>query len=100
MILIGLGANLPSAAGNPAETLRAALHELSGLEIVPRSISHFFVTPAWPDPAEPPFVNAVARVETKFSPQALLQRLHDVEGVFGRRRDRRNAPRTLDLDLL
>lgn len=100
MILLGLGANLPSQAGPPAATLRVALAELSLEGIVPVAVSRFFLTTAWPNPCDPPFVNAVARIETDHSPGVLLNRLLAVETRFGRVRDSANAPRPLDLDLL
>lgn len=100
MILIALGANLPSPVGEPAETLRAALEALGTHGVNVRAVSKFYATPAWPDPNDPPFVNAVAHIETALSPMALLAALHNVETAFGRRRSERNAPRTLDLDLL
>ena len=100
VILIALGSNLPSHAGNPSETLRAALHELGQNGVTPMQISAFYATKAWPDPADPSYVNAVARVETSLAPDALMARLHATEQTFGRVRGDRNAPRTLDLDLL
>lgn len=100
MILIALGSNLPSRAGSPAETLHAALAELARADVRVVAVSSFYETPAWPDPADPAFVNAVARVETSLSPAALIARLHAVEQAFGRARGEKNAPRTLDLDLL
>jgi len=100
MILIALGANLPSSVGTPEETLRAALQALSARGVTCESVSGFFRSPAWPNPADPEFVNAIARVATRLSPYDLLQTLHDVEDVFGRRRGERNAPRTLDLDII
>jgi 2-amino-4-hydroxy-6-hydroxymethyldihydropteridine diphosphokinase len=100
MILIALGANLPSTAGQPAETLRAALAALGTHGVDVRAVSKFYATPAWPDPNDPPFVNAVAHVETALSPTELLAALHNVETAFGRKRSERNAPRALDLDLL
>ncbi len=65
-----------------------------------REISSLYHTPAWPDPADPPFVNAAAAVETDLTPEALLAVLHAVETGFGRQRWLKNAPRTLDLDLI
>jgi 2-amino-4-hydroxy-6-hydroxymethyldihydropteridine diphosphokinase len=100
MILIGLGANLPSPAGPPAATLSSALGRLKQCGIGILSVSSFYETPAWPDPAEPSFVNAVASIATRLQPAELLTLLHDVEAGFGRVRDIPNAPRTLDLDLL
>jgi 2-amino-4-hydroxy-6-hydroxymethyldihydropteridine diphosphokinase len=100
MILIALGANLPSEAGLPAATLRAALNQLALSGAVPLGVSSFYQTPAWPDPADPDFVNAVARIETQLSPEKLMELMHSIEAAFGRERTIRNAPRTLDLDIL
>ena len=100
MILIALGANLPSPAGPPTATLRAALARLEERGVKILSVSSFYETPAWPDPAQPAFVNAVAAVESTLQPVELLTLLHGVETDFGRLRSAPNAPRTLDIDLL
>jgi len=100
MILIALGANLPSAAGAPAETLRAAIAAFQANGIAPVKVSRFRETDAWPDPSDPPYVNAVAQIETVLDPVALLAQLHEIERQFGRERHARNAPRTLDLDII
>jgi 2-amino-4-hydroxy-6-hydroxymethyldihydropteridine diphosphokinase len=100
MILVALGGNLESPAGSPAATLVAALGEMSAQRIRVLKVSPFYRTPAWPDPSDPPFTNAVARVATPLGPAGLLQGLHTIEAAFGRARSRPNAPRTLDLDLI
>jgi 2-amino-4-hydroxy-6-hydroxymethyldihydropteridine diphosphokinase len=100
MILIALGANLVSAVGHPEETLRAALASLGARGITVDRESGFYMSEAWPDPADPPYVNAVASVHTSLTPAELLHVLHEVEAEFGRKRGARNAPRTLDLDLI
>ena len=100
MILIALGANLPGPAGQPARALDHALGELDGKGVKIRRVSSFYETPAWPNPADPVFVNAVAVVETALQPVELLALLHGVETALGRLRSAPNAPRTLDLDLL
>jgi 2-amino-4-hydroxy-6-hydroxymethyldihydropteridine diphosphokinase len=76
------------------------LQTLAAHDVRTESLSRLYRTPAWPDPSEPAFVNAVASVETPFSPRKLLQLLHETETAFGRTRSARNAPRTLDLDLI
>ena len=100
MILIALGANQPSVAGPPAATLRAALAALAeeGVEI--EAVSRFYRSPAWPDPSDPPYVNAVARAEANLTPRQLMDLMHRVEARFGRERRAQNAPRTLDLDIV
>ena len=100
MILLGLGANLPSSAGPPVATLEAALAELeaSGARVVARS--RWFRTAPVPPSDQAWFVNAVARLETTLEPMELLTLLQRVERAFGRRRAVRNEARPLDLDLL
>jgi 2-amino-4-hydroxy-6-hydroxymethyldihydropteridine diphosphokinase len=100
MILIGLGANLPSFVGAPDATLRAALAELASRGIGIVQVSPFYRSPAWPDLRDPAYANAVANIATELEPQELMARLHETETAFGRMRSARNAPRTLDLDLL
>lgn len=100
MILLGLGANLPSQAGPPRSTLLAALDFLARNGIRISAVSPFYASPAWPDPTDPEFVNAVAAIETDLTPGALLALLHLTEAAFGRQRATPNAPRTLDLDIL
>ncbi len=100
MILLGLGSNTQSTLGSPADTLRAALGALTDCGVRVVAVSRFYASPAWPDPTDPPFVNAVAAVETALSPSELLAVLHRIETAFGRQRCARNAPRTLDLDIV
>jgi 7,8-dihydro-6-hydroxymethylpterin-pyrophosphokinase len=47
-----------------------------------------------------PFLNMVARIETERSPAALLELILEIERERGRERTFRNAPRTLDIDIL
>jgi len=100
MILIALGANLPSAKGTPKETLRAALASLGARGITVERQSGFYQSAAWPNPTDPSFINAVASVRTKLPPSELLRVLHEIEAEFGRQPGPRNAPRTLDLDII
>ena len=55
---------------------------------------------AWPDANDPEYRNGIALVEPGEGPRDLLKRLFDMEKSFGRDRSRKNAPRTLDLDLI
>lgn len=100
MILIGVGANLPSAAGSPRRTCEAALAYLGRLGIVVTGRSSWYESAPLPASDQPWFVNAVARVETSLSPSGVLAALHLTESAFGRMRTAPNAARTLDLDLL
>jgi 2-amino-4-hydroxy-6-hydroxymethyldihydropteridine diphosphokinase len=100
MILIALGSNRPGPWGSPEDTVRAALARLDGGGIRLRRCSRLIVSAPFGMTAQPPFVNAVAEVRTGLTPEALLERLHLIERMAGRRRTLRWGPRTLDLDLL
>jgi len=100
MILIALGANLPSQDGPPAATLYAALEKLPNKGIAIRAVAPFYLSRAWPNPHDPPFVNSVAWVETAHEPGQLLGIVKEIEVAFGRTAGPRNAPRPLDLDIL
>lgn len=98
---IGLGANLPSVAGTPAETIRAAILRLNELGRVGRQSAYYRTRPI-SDVEQPSFINAVAELDTVLEPEELLKDLLRIEREFGRDRSLSLAkgPRTLDLDLL
>ena len=100
MILLALGSNRPGPWGSPEETVRAALARLHGGGIRLKRCSRLIISAPFGITDQPPFVNAVAEIETALSPEALLERLHLIERMAGRRRTLRWGPRTLDLDLL
>jgi 2-amino-4-hydroxy-6-hydroxymethyldihydropteridine diphosphokinase len=94
---IGIGANL----GDPVATVLAAIEALRPLADppVPMRVSSLYRT-APVDATGPDFINAVAILETRRTPDDLLRALQSIEARFGRMRPYRNAPRTLDLDLI
>ncbi len=69
-----------------------------GLKILKRS--GWWRSAAWPDPNAPEYRNGVALVEASAGPEAVLAALLGLEAAMGRERAGRNAPRTLDLDLI
>ena len=94
---IGLGSNLE----DPRSQLQNAFAELGGLpetRLIARSSLYRSAPLGCTD--QPEFVNAVAKISTTLTPQALLQGLLQIEHRHGRERTYRNAPRTLDLDVL
>ncbi len=91
---IALGSNRRSRHGSPAQTLEAALAELR-----PVAASRIHHTPAL-GPAGRGFANAIAIVESRLEPDAMLAELKRLERAFGRRPGRRWGPRVLDLDII
>jgi 2-amino-4-hydroxy-6-hydroxymethyldihydropteridine diphosphokinase len=95
---IAIGANL----GEREKTMRRALELLNEIADVRLTrISSFMENPAIGGPADSPaFLNGVAEVETTLSPDALLDRLLDIEKQLGRVRREKWDPRAIDLDMI
>jgi 2-amino-4-hydroxy-6-hydroxymethyldihydropteridine diphosphokinase len=89
---VGIGANL----GDARATVRQAMAALEGLPHTRVTALSSLYRSAPVDATGPDFINAVAALP----PSELLAALHRLEDASGRERPFRNAPRTLDLDLL
>jgi len=94
---IGLGSNLEDPRGQLLRAF-AEIEMLPDTRLVTRSSLYRSAPLGYPD--QPEFVNAVAKIATALTPQALLQALLEIEHRHGRERIFRNAPRTLDMDVL
>ena len=99
-IVVALGSNLAGGYGSSEALLEAALARFpeAGLKILNRS--SWWRSAAWPDPNGPEYRNGVALVEANAGPAGVLAALLKLEAEMGRDRWARNAPRTLDLDLI
>jgi 2-amino-4-hydroxy-6-hydroxymethyldihydropteridine diphosphokinase len=99
-VVIALGSNLAGGFESSKALLAAALEafEPSGLRVL--RVSRWWRSAAWPDPAQPAYLNGAALVDTALGPHEVLAALHALEAAFGRDRGAPNAARTLDLDLI
>lgn len=95
IVYLGFGTNL----GDRAENLRRALHALSGFARID-AISSIYLSEPVGYREQPDYWNLVARIETELEPEPLLAALKGIERELGRRVAFRNAPRTLDIDIL
>jgi 2-amino-4-hydroxy-6-hydroxymethyldihydropteridine diphosphokinase len=97
-IYVAMGSNLGDRDAHLAAGL-AALRATPGIEVV--AVSPLYETdPVGPAP-QGPYLNGAIELATTLIPDALLKRLLEIEISQGRTRGPdRNAPRTLDLDLL
>ena len=85
---------------DPAQTLRAAAAEVGREAGWIAAASPIYRSLPVGVTDQPPFLNAVAALDTELGPDALLDVLLAVEAAHGRVRDVRWGPRTLDLDLV
>jgi 2-amino-4-hydroxy-6-hydroxymethyldihydropteridine diphosphokinase len=93
---VGLGANL----GDPRASVEEAMAEIDRLPGTRIVASSSLYRSAPVDAGGPDYVNAVVELHTGIEPLPLLRSLLAIEQAHGRQRSVRNAPRTLDLDLL
>ena len=95
-VFIALGANL----GDAMQTLREAVAAVGRLPHtrVLKASSLYRTAPV--DSSGPDYLNAVLQLQTAMPAPVLLQALQEIEAAAGRERPYRNAPRTLDLDIL
>lgn len=100
IVVVALGGNLAGNFVSSEALLEAAVAKLveAGLPVLARS--GWWRSAAWPDPSGPEYRNGVALVEANRGPEALMNTLFQVEAAFRRVRAGKNAPRTLDLDLI
>ncbi len=93
---VALGANL----GDAQATVRQALRDLDALPQTRLLRASALYCSAPVDSSGPDYINAVAELRTRLSAHELLAQLQRLEQQAGRERPWRNAPRTLDLDIL
>jgi 2-amino-4-hydroxy-6-hydroxymethyldihydropteridine diphosphokinase len=93
---VGIGGNL----GDARATVEDALRRLALLPDTTLSAQSRLYRTAPVDAGGDDYVNAVAQLDTMLTPHTLLAALQTIELAHGRERPYRNAPRTLDLDIL
>ena len=98
LVYLGLGSNLAHPRRQLARALRSVAR-LPGTRIVAAS-PNYASAPVGTDDPQPDYVNSVVSSRTTLRPRALLGALQRIERAQGRRRSRRNAARTLDIDVL
>lgn len=99
-IVLGLGANVNSVWGAPAQTIRHTLHLFGVNGVCVKACSPFYASAPLGIQEQADFVNAVAVARTALPPAALLNTLKRLEREAGRHETRRWGPRPLDIDIL
>ncbi len=99
-VIVALGSNLSGQYPTCQALLEAALSRFGEAGLLVARRSRWWRSASWPEAAHPDYLNGVALVETSLGPAAVLAALLSIEGAFARDRTAKNAPRTLDLDLI
>ena len=96
IVFLGIGSNLGIRKRN-IEKAKFLLAE-HNLDVL--SVSSYYETPSWPDRRKPKFLNIILKLKCYDSPQELLKICKSIENQLGRKKAKKNAPRTCDLDII
>ncbi len=100
MIFIGIGSNLSSAFGNRFTNIDLAISLLQKKGVKLLKKSSFYETFSQPNKNDPKFVNVVISADSNLSPIDLMMFLISIEEKLGRKRKKKNDPRTCDMDII
>ena len=100
MIILSLGSNLPSKFGDRFDNLKLAVSLLENYGIIIDKKSSFYETSSYPDKSKPKFINITISIKTDLPPIDLMSVLIFIEEKLGRKRNKKNDPRTCDIDII
>ena len=100
MIYLNIGSNLPSNEGGRKKNIIKAIDYLKELKLNLIKISNFYETPSYPDKSHPKFLNLCIKLETNLKPLIFLNKIKEIELKLGRKRLKKNEPRTCDIDII
>jgi len=100
MIFLGIGSNLDSSFGNRFKNIDLAITHLKTNNIKTIQKSSFYETPAYPNQKDPKFINIVIQAETFCTLPELVSTITSVEKTLERKRNKKNDPRTCDIDII
>ncbi len=96
IVFLGIGSNL----GLRKINIEKAKFLLAQYNLNFLSVSSYYETPSWPDPRKPKFLNIILKIKCNYNPQEFLKICKFIEIQLGRKKAKKNAPRTCDLDII
>ena len=100
MIYLGIGSNLQSLFGDRFKNINLSIEYLESYGIKLQKKSSFYETLSYPNKKNPKFINIVISVKTNLPPVDLMSVLIFIEEKLHRIRDKKNDPRTCDIDII
>tara|TARA_A100000164_G_scaffold199971_1_gene177548 strand:+ start:201 stop:731 length:531 start_codon:yes stop_codon:yes gene_type:complete len=100
MIFLGIGSNLSSSFGNKIDNINLSISLLKKNKIKVLKTSSFYQSEAFPNKNDPKFINIVVEINTLLGPKDLMITLLKIEEILERKRLKKNAPRTCDIDII
>ena len=93
---LSIGSNL----GNKKKNIESVKYKLKKNNIKIIKSSKNYETLSWPNKKNPKFLNTVLKIETQLSPKTLMKKCLNIEKELGRTRNKKNEPRTCDIDII
>ncbi len=100
MIYLNIGSNLPSEGGGRKVNIIKAINYLKKLKLNLIKISSFYETPSYPDNSNPKFINLCVKLKSNLKASEFLNEIKKIEKKLGRKRLKKNEPRTCDIDII
>ena len=100
MIHLNIGSNLKSVHGTRSENISIAINLLIKIKMKIIKISNFYETPSYPNPNFPKYLNIGLLGIYNFGHDNLFKEISLIEKKLGRVKSKKNAPRTLDIDVI
>ena len=96
IVYLGIGSNL----GDRKENIEKAKFELKENNIKLISFSKYYETPSWPNHNYPKYLNIILKIVFYHHPLNLLNICKKIEIDLGRKKSKKNSPRTCDIDII
>ena len=93
---LAIGSNL----GNKEKNICLAKYKLQNHQIKLVKSSSNYETLSWPNKKNPKFINTVVKISTNLSPLKLMKKCIEIEVELGRKKTKKNDPRTCDIDII
>ena len=100
MIFIGIGSNLKSSFGDRFKNIDLAVTYLENQNLKISKKSSYYETPSYPNKNNPKFINVVVSIESFLPPEKIAEIILNIEKKIERKRDKKNDPRTCDIDII
>ncbi len=91
---------MSSKYGDRLDNLKLAVSFFKSHKIFVEKMSSYYETFSYPDKSKPKFINMIVLVKTKLSAESLMSSLIAIEEKLERKRDKKNDPRTCDIDII
>jgi len=100
MIFLGIGSNLSSSYGDRFKNISLAVQKIEEFHIKIHKKSSYYETFSFPNKKDPKFINIIVAVKTSLKPYELMKKLILIEKKLERKRNKKNDPRTCDIDII